>query len=283
MASEVDGELKRPEKLYKIKSKLSSADDVALLPHDNVAVADRSAGAIKIFDSSGKYMKTLVNNIKPFGVTANRSGLIAYTHVVGKKIHNVQLRTVDGQTVGKWGDDLVWKPWGIATTSRGQLVISDIGEYKHSVGIYTNDGRCVVKFGDKGSGNSQFLNPCYVSVDVMDRILVSDRDNHCVKVFDSQGKYLFKFGSRGSKAGMLRSPHGVNADAQGNILICDSGNQRISVFSPTGKFIQHLLTSEDGLGHPFGMEYSKDGILIVSNHSTTNGSGFKKIRAYKVA
>ena len=34
----------------------------------------------------------------------------------------------------------------------------------------------------QGKGQKEFMNPFYVAVDVYDRILVSDRDNHCVKV-----------------------------------------------------------------------------------------------------
>ena len=66
-----------PVKLFKIKSKLTSAEGISFLPDGRIIAADNH-GCIEIFDSDGKHVRTVVKSGKPCGITANRSGMFAF-------------------------------------------------------------------------------------------------------------------------------------------------------------------------------------------------------------
>ena len=284
-AGSSQAQLPAPAKLVKIKSRLHKAEDLAFLrPGDRLAVADGAKGAIQIFSATGK-PDIAFKAPRPTGVTANRSGLVMCVSHKSKKESEVHvINSHDGSIVSKWGGDMNWNPHGIVLSNKGQLVISNLHKFRHCVEVCTMDGRALVKFGNKGNGQKDFMNPYYVGVDIFDRILVSDHGNNCIKLYDDRSKFLACYGSVGTGPGQLRSPMGVCSDKAGNIHVCDTGNKRISVFSADGRFMQHLLTKTDALQWPHGIASSFDGQkLAISQHTSSQGGSFHKIRIYGLA
>jgi DNA-binding beta-propeller fold protein YncE len=49
---------------------------------------------------------------------------------------------------------------------------------------------------------------------------------------------------------LVQVPYGVSCDHQENVYVADHYNDRVSVFTIDGTFLQHLLTSHNGLTRP---------------------------------
>ena len=211
-------------------------------------------------------------------------GRLAYADDSKKKGETSMIRLLNSslKSISEWTDTTTstWAPRGVAMNNRGQIIISNLEAKRHSVGIYTFDGKPYLVFGTKGKGDKQFDRPYYLGADMYDRILVSDYGNHCVKVFDERGHCLGIIGRDGPRGSRLRHPRGVCCDARGNIVVADSGNDRINVYAPDGRLVQHLLSSKNGMYHPCGLDVSPSG-LVACNQHTARGD-FEKIRYYQL-
>lgn len=270
------------KKLDKIKGHLAEAHDVAFLSSDKLIVSDKHRWVVKIFENGGNTRKTLVRDIRPVGIATTQSGMVAVIDGKRKKEKYVKVYSSENADLfSKWGEELDWKPRGITFSNKGHLVITDIKSKKHSVGIYTIDGRQVQMFGTQGSLATNFNYPNYVCVDMFDRILVSDLGNNAVKVYDERGKFLGLIGQQGS--GQLYRPRGICTDARGNIIVCDTGNRCVRVYSVDGRHIQNLLTPKDAIGYPYAVAYDKTTRkMAVSQYSAKQSGTLKKIRVYEL-
>lgn len=274
----------KPSKLHKVKNHLNNAEYVAMLNDDSLVITDKVSRRLQVFGADGSFQKTLVRNLKVLGVATNRSNMVTFVeNKQGRDKFIHVLAAGSGQMFAKWGEDMEWAPRAVAMSNKGQLVITDMHKKHHQVGIYTVDGRCINQFGATGPRDEQVGDPLYATVDPFDRILVSDYSGHCVKVYDDRGTFLAKMGKQGREDGELVSPRGLCTDSKGNVFVCDAGNNRISVFSADGKFLQHLLTSEDGLVCPRAIALNRNsGHLVVTQHSSNAPDAFRKVRVYEI-
>ncbi|KAK2164168.1 hypothetical protein LSH36_68g15003 [Paralvinella palmiformis] len=275
-----------PKKVVKFRRHLDSAENVAVLPDNKIVVSDKVGQRVRVFDTGGNLFGSLGEKIRPEGVTTTASGMVALVDSRKKKNRCIRVfSSVDGNLYSKWGEEFgSWMPKGIAFSNRGHLVVSQVTKNAHSVGLYTIDGKQLHKFGGYGSGGADFNGPCYVAVDMFDRVIVSDKNNHVVKLFDERGVFLGKIGGYGTGEGRLHDPRGVCSDSSGNIFVCDSGNRRVAVFSLYGRFVQDVLTSKQDLGYPFGIAYSKEAnqLVVTQNYSNIEGGHLRKIRVYEL-
>ena len=274
------------KKLTKFKDRLTMAEDVAFLPGNRAIVCDRRKQSVRIYDEGGEFSNTLAKSIRPMGIATTPRGMVAVIDSTkqNKEKYIKVFSSDNGDLFSKWGDGMDWRPRGIAFNNKGQLVISNVMKGSHSIGVYTLDGHVISTFGKFGKLSRNFKNPYYLTVDLFDRIIVSDKDNHCIKIFDERGGFLGKIGGYGSYPGLLCFPRGVCTDSRGNIFVCDTGNKRVCVFSLDGRFIQNLLDHKDCIGNPFGIAFDKDsGRLVVSQHHTARESGhIRKVRVYEL-
>ncbi len=266
-------------KLYKLKSsQLDSAHYISFLTNDDLVVADKQRMQVKIYDEDGQYRSTVTRDVKPLGLATNRANMVAVVDDRSSKKKLVKVFSDTGDVYSSWGQELKWQPKGLAFSNKGQLLVTDFQKSDRRVGIYTIDGRELRTFGSR-----QFACPLYLTMDMFDRIIVSDRDDNCIRLYDDRGNALSRIGREGTEPGCLLRPRGVCTDSRGNIIVCDSGNRRISVFSNTGKYIQDLLTRHDYLRYPYDIAISKhSGFLAVSQHSGAVNGNFKKLRTYEL-
>jgi len=75
--------------------------------------------------------------------------------------------------------DVPPRPYGVATTELGHVVVSDSAN--HCVYVFDNEYRLTRRFGRRGSRNRQFKSPRHLAVTPNNDIMVSDYGNHCVK------------------------------------------------------------------------------------------------------
>ena len=145
------------------------------------------------------------------------------------------------------------KPEGITVASDDNLYIVD--KYRNNVQKFDSSGRFLTKWGSRGTGDGQFLEPYDVTADSAGNVYVTEGDyllapsgNHRVQKFDSTGTFLTKWGSYGTGDGQFDHPQGVAADGAGNVYVADTGNSRIQKFDPSGVFLTKWgsLGSGDG-------------------------------------
>jgi len=110
-----------------------------------------------------------------------------------------------GDRLAAWspGEAVFRRPHGIATTPRGEAIVTDTARSVACV-LSVGDGHLLCQFGSKGDQLQQLRLPFYCAFDAdRDEILISDNLNYCVKIFDGRtaGKpglgssYLRRIGS----------------------------------------------------------------------------------------
>ena len=99
------------------------------------------------------------------------------------------------------------------------------------------------KFGTKGTGNGQFMDPHDVSFDQAGNVFVPDRVRNDVQVFTHAGVYVRKFGGPGSGDGQFNVPYSTAHDSADNFYVSDRGNNRVQKLSKDGVFISKITTA----------------------------------------
>ncbi len=92
--------------------------------------------------------------------------------------------------------------------------------------------------GGKGQRNGEFDDPQSLCVDLSNRIIVCDSNNHRIQMFGHQGDHLLSFGSKGSKDGQFNKHSGVTVNHLNDIIVCDSNNHRIQMFDEDGNHLK---------------------------------------------
>ena len=131
---------------------------------------------------------------------------------------------------------------------------------------YQDKGRAIIRFGKRGSDNSQFVWPRGVAVSRSDQVYIADSSNHRVQVFDNIGTYIKFFGSYGQGESEFDCLAGIAINSMGDILITDRYNHRIQVFDHQGNF--KVEFGEEGQGdgqmlYPWGIAADGMGFIYV--------------------
>jgi YD repeat-containing protein len=122
------------------------------------------------------------------------------------------------------------------------------------------------RFGMKGTGNGQFIEPLGVAMAKNGNVYVLDTSNNRVEELSPSGTYLEKFGSSGHEKGQLSSAWAIAVDSKGNIWIADSANNRVDEFNEKREFVEAF-----GFGVTNGEE--KLEVCTTTCRAGTAGSG----------
>jgi tripartite motif-containing protein 2/3/tripartite motif-containing protein 71 len=167
------------------------------------------------------------------------------------------------------------RPWGVAITWSGEVVITEWDGY--CVSVFNTSGRKLRSFHIYGS--QSFNRPCGVTVlsngnilvvdynlsiqifredgkflrsvkmgyrgtatDIAynpynNRVYVADNLNHHIKVLNPDLSILRTFGSEGRGKGQFQFPSGIDCYGDGKVYVADTNNHRIQVFTGHGKFL----------------------------------------------
>ena len=158
-------------------------------------------------------------------------------------------------------------PWGIATNSRGHIVVAE--RNGHCVSVFTPGGRKIRSFGSKGNSHRQFNSPRGVAVDKGDNIIVVDYNNHRIQKFTSEGKFLMAVGTSGSGPLQFNYPTGASiSNTSDKIYIADCHNHRIQILNMDFTFSSSFGTSGSGDGqfsYPIDTAFDSTGNLYVAD------------------
>jgi sugar lactone lactonase YvrE len=212
---------------------LASPQGITTGNQGNIYVADTGFDCIRVFDSSGIFLRE-------WG--SSGSG--------------------DGQFSG---------PTGVAVDTAGNVVVADRGNRR--IQVFDSSGRFLRKWGSIGNGDGQFNFPFGVAVDASGVVFVADTYNNRIQVFDSAGKFIRQWGSPGEAEGQFNLPQGVAVDASGKVYVADTSNYRIQVFDSAGTFLRKWGSSGGGDGEfekPAGLAIDAFGNVFVADASFNN-------------
>ncbi|XP_023931681.1 E3 ubiquitin-protein ligase TRIM71-like [Lingula anatina] len=157
------------------------------------------------------------------------------------------------------GEDKVKKPWGVATNSRGEILVCDV----HS--------KCLFIFEPGGSYKTVIsLAQCSYPMDIAvsptnDTVFVSDSHGHQIIGLGVHGEPLMRYGSKsqqaGSGIGELKFPRGICVDHRGHVFIADSENGRVVQLHPDCSFFKEV--DIPGLEQPVAVAVNSKGQLAV--------------------
>jgi len=127
------------------------------------------------------------------------------------------------------------RPYGIATDSRGRIIVTDPGI--PAVHIFDFPGQ-KYKF-IRRDGKEAFQSPQCVAVDALDNFYVTDSESGKIFVFDADGNFRRTIGSLKGGEGFFKRPTGIAVDsAAQHIYVSDTWRQQVFVLDMQGSVLQ---------------------------------------------
>ncbi|MDC7126876.1 MAG: hypothetical protein PQJ46_14995 [Spirochaetales bacterium] len=124
------------------------------------------------------------------------------------------------------------------------------------------EGRDIIKFGESGRGDGQFLGPQYIAVDEKNFLYITDSGNRRVVKLDENGKFILSFGQKKGSFDGFQMPTGIES-LNGNIYVADGKKGDISIFDYSGNFISRITSKN--LNYPEGLSVVNDSNILIAD------------------
>jgi DNA-binding beta-propeller fold protein YncE len=157
-------------------------------------VADTQAHQIKVFDATGRMVKT-----------------------IGQR----------GEGPGEFN-----YPTYLAL-NRGKLIVADTMNARLQM-ITLDETASPIIVGERGAKVGNFVRPKGVAVDSENNIYAIESYHDHLLIFDDQARFLLPIGGAGKEAGKFYLPSGVWIDRGNRVFVADTFNGRIAVFEFLG-------------------------------------------------
>jgi len=156
------------------------------------------------------------------------------------------------------------RPYGVATDSRGRVIVTDPGAY----GIHVFDfAQQKYKFLSHPEGDNALRAPQCVAVDRDDNIYVTDAEAGKIFVFSAEGRFQLAIGSLKGGEGIFKRPTGIAVDsAAQRIYVSDTWRNKIFVLDMQGKTVQTIGKPGAGNGEfnfPTELRLQGNDLIVV--------------------
>lgn len=152
----------------------------------------------------------------------------------------------DGTPKGRFGDDVLQRPAGLAWDGeRSLLYVADVRA--HDIKVFDGQGTHLHTLGGPGTDPGRFNAPSHLAVSKQG-VYVTDTFNARVQHLNPAGEPLEIIGARGLYVGNLVRPKGVALDGAGHVYVVESYYNRMLVFTADGRFLMPLATDNSALG-----------------------------------
>ena len=288
--------VQRPPVLMSV-IKVTDPVDLRWTATSNLYVLSGSAATITEFDSAGKSIRALKNiGGKPTGFDVDRSGNVYMALNASNQVWKFKptsasfepdpsfgnggfIGNKDGSSGSKSNE--LNAPFDVSVTvsfDGEQILVTDAGNHRierfDKMGRSSNagyhvarDGSFVSSFGQHGTNQSQFNNPCGLGQDQLrEHLFIADEGNNRVVVAEPSFGSLATSGGPGTALGQFRDPINVCVSERG-ICVADAGNDRVQIFDavqggeggPLSPFKPRVaIGSELGLRHPSAVAWVDD-------------------------
>ena len=162
----------------------------------------------------------------------------------------------------------VSRPWGIAVTSDGKIVVVDNRGW-NGIHIFDHDGSLQNSFArsttlfDSNPPRDACYEPRGVALDQNGNVFLVDGKNHRIQKFQLDGTFLDTKGSYGKDPLHFYDPVGIAVNTLGEVYVCDRRNHRIQVLSSSLVFLREFGRYGDG---PEEFHYPLDVCVDSTGH-----------------
>lgn len=167
-----------------------------------VFVPDTRSHRVVVYDVDGRATGLVIGgegNARgqldtPVGIAFDPSGQRIYVAEAGN--HRVSaFAAEDGAFLFAFGRNVLHSPGGIATDSRGDVLVADLGTRQvHRFRPHAKGVRLVSSWGRPGGGPGEWAYPQSIVVDARDRVYVTDLGSGRCQVFTGDGAFVAAFG-----------------------------------------------------------------------------------------
>lgn len=225
----------------------------------NVYVSTDSANSILVFDSNGKYIKSVGGEWKAEGegngtheIQIVKEGKNEFIYLVNLARHEFAKLTLNGDVVwvkgypeqsGIYKDKSQFKPTGIAVAPAGDFYVTD-GYGANYIHHYSAKGDYINSWGGKGKDDGKFSTPHKIMIDTRSgspTVLVTDRANHRLQWFTLEGKHMKTLD--GTEGELLRLPSALNQ--MGTDIVIGDLAGRLTILDKDNKLVTHLGDNPD--------------------------------------
>ena len=193
--------------------------------------------------------------------------------VEGQHIRGSPFGVVANSPVEKFGTPVltlanVGKPWGVAITKGGEVIVTE--EEEHCISKFTACGEKLHTFRKCGSvGRRKLYGPHGVAVDGEGSILVCDAWNNRILKLTTGGQFINEVGTRGNQLLQFDAANGIAFNANNNkAYIVEAGNHRVQVLNSDLTFYSKFGREGSGEGqfkHPWGIACNSTGNIYVAD------------------
>jgi sugar lactone lactonase YvrE len=211
---------------------------VAVDKADNVWIFTRGQHPVMQFDRNGRFLQSWGDGLfrSAHGVRVHGDGNLWLVDVKGHVVFQYtpagRVLMVLGYRQGFPGDnnskDYFNEPTGIAFAANGDMFVAD-GYVNSRVVKYDKEGRYLMHWGTRGSGDGEFHLAHDVVIDRRGRVIVADRTNGRIQLFDQSGKFLTKWSGFGRPYGLAYS------EQEDSLYVCDGEAGRIVRLNSEGQ------------------------------------------------
>ncbi|XP_058963068.2 E3 ubiquitin-protein ligase TRIM71-like [Pocillopora verrucosa] len=206
--------------------------DVTFLNDDEILVADECKHRIQQLNvQTGNFVKSFGEQgsgdgrfENPASVCITSDGrFIAVAEFVNSRI---QVFTMDSEPVFKFGDsgpERLDNPFGCVCYEE-KFFVTDLNN--NFVKVFDGKGRFLYKFGEKGNGDGQLIQPFGLCIDKYGNLLVCDPGNGRIQQFSLEGTFT---GETSAKV-TLKGPWGVATMPDDRILISEHNKKEVKIW-----------------------------------------------------
>ena len=152
----------------------------------------------------------------------------------------------------------VLQPSNMSFDKDGNIYYAD--KYENNVKLLSPNGEILSVWGERGSGNGQFIQPSSVAIDSNGFIYVSDTGNGRIQKFSQDMVYLGDFTL---SAGDF-TPFTLAIDTEDSIYVVDLSKQCVQKFDSEGNYL--ISIGRYKLGNPRGLAINSSDIIYIVDH-----------------
>lgn len=179
---------------------------ITLDKDDNILIADYNGNRVLRFSQKGKYLGDLGSG-------------------VGNEPGNIFLPRV------------------VKTDNKGNIYVSDQKPYGQRIQVFSNEGKLLRSFGDKGSGPGEILRGHGIDFDSDNLLYTIDVDAMRVNIYTQEGEFVKSWGQDGPYREDFNASHGLTVDPNDDVFI--SGYYgALQKFDKDGHYLKTIFESD---------------------------------------